>query len=128
MSRRYELSDEEWGQIEALLPAERTGQKGRPAKDHRTMLNGIVWLARSGAPLRDLPERYGSWKSVYTRFCKWRDDGTLERLFTALSSDADLENLLIDSTTVKVHKSAAGAKKGLKTPKRKDVSARDMLI
>ena len=117
MGRRYELSDEDWALIEPLLPPERTGQKGRPAKYHRTMLNGMVWLARSGAPWRDLPERYGSWKSVYTRFRKWRDDGTLERIFSALSADADLENLLIDSTIVKVHKSAAGAKKGPKIPK-----------
>jgi len=117
MGRRYELSDEEWELIEPLLPPERTDQKGRPAKDHRIMLNGMVWLARSGAPWRDLPERYGSWKSVYTRFSKWRDNGTLERIFSTLSADADLENLLIDSTTVKVHKSAAGAKKGRKIQK-----------
>ena len=112
MSKRYELSDEEWARIELFLPPTRTGQKGRPAKDHRTMLNGMVWLARSGAPWRDLPERYGSWKSVYTRFGHWRDNGVLEQIFTALSADADFENLMIDSTSVKVQKSAAGAKKG----------------
>jgi len=112
MSKRYELTDQEWSQIKPLLPPERTGQKGRPAKNHRTFLNGIVWLARSGAPWRDLPERYGSWKSVYTRFCKWRDTGLLEQTFQTLSTDADFENLMIDSTIVKVHKSAAGAKKG----------------
>jgi transposase len=117
MSKRYELSDQEWAQIEPLLPPIRTGQKGRPAKDHRIMLNGIVWLARSGAPWRDLPERYGSWKSVYSRFCNWRDKGVLLCVFSALSADADLENLLIDSTTVKVHKSAVGVKKGPKTHK-----------
>ena len=117
MSKRYELSDQEWARIEPLLPPERTGKQGRPAKNHRAMLNGIVWLARSGAPWRDLPERYGSWKSVYTRFCAWRDSGLLERIFIALSADADFENLMIDSTIVKVHKSAAGAKKGRKTRK-----------
>lgn len=117
MIKRYELNDQKWAAIEPLLPSEKTGQKGRPAKDNRTMLNGIVWIARSGAPWRDLPERYGSWKSVYTRFCRWRDSGLLERVFIALSADADYENLMIDSTIVKVHKSAAGAKKGLKTHK-----------
>ena len=116
MSKRYEISDQEWSQIEHLLP-EQTGKKGRPAKNNRAILNGIVWLAKSGAPWRDLPERYGSWKSVYTRFCRWRDSGLLEQIFTALSADADFENLMIDSTIVKVHKSAAGAKKGLQNRK-----------
>jgi len=117
MQKRYELSDQEWARIELLLPTERTGRKGRPAKDNRIMLNGIVWIARSGAPWRDLPERYGSWKSVYTRFCRWRDSGLLERVFIALSADADYENLMVDSTIVKAHKSAAGAKKGRQTHK-----------
>ncbi len=74
MSRRYELTDQEWEQIASLLPPEKTGKPGRPSKDNRTMLNGMVWIARSGAPWRDLPERSGPWNSVYSRFCKWIDD------------------------------------------------------
>ena len=66
MLRRYELTDEEWLRIEPLLPPENTGKQGRPRKDNRIIMNGIVWLARSGAPWRDLPERYGSWKTVYS--------------------------------------------------------------
>ena len=73
--RRYELTDEEWKKIEGLLPPERTGKKGRPSKNNRTIFNGIVWIARSGAPWRDLPERYGPWETVYSRFRKWLDDG-----------------------------------------------------
>jgi transposase len=60
-SRRYELTDDEWSKVEQLLPPERSGKKGRPAKDNHTMFNAIVWLARSGAAWRDLHERYGPW-------------------------------------------------------------------
>jgi len=67
MLRRYERTDQEWEQIASLLPPEKTGKPGRPSKDNRTMLNGMVWIARSGAPWRDLPERYGVWNSVYSR-------------------------------------------------------------
>ena len=75
------------------------------------MLNGMLWIARSGAQWRELPEAYGPWQSVYARFAKWRDDGTLERVFHALSEDADKENLSIDSTCIKVHESANGGEK-----------------
>ena len=64
MLRRYELTDEEWNRIAPLLPPENSGKQGRPQKCSRTILNGIVWIARSGAPWRDLPERYGSWQTV----------------------------------------------------------------
>lgn len=115
--RRYDLTNEEWERIESLLPAEKTGQKGRPRKSNRTMLNGMLWIARSGCQWRELPEYYGKWQGVYTRFRKWRNDGTLENVFRVLSSDADMENLSIDSTSVKVHESAnGGVKKG--NPKR----------
>ena len=89
MLRRYELTDEEWLRIEPLLPPENTGKQGRPRKDNRIIMNGIVWLARSGAPWRDLPERYGSWKTVYSRFRKWIDDAIIQ-----------------------AHQHSAGAKKG----------------
>lgn len=76
------------------------------------MFNAILWIARSGSAWRDLPERYGSWKTIYSRFCKWRDDGTLRLIFSALNADADYENLSIDSTLVKAHQHSADAKKG----------------
>jgi transposase len=113
MMRRYELKDEEWKRIESLLPPERTGKRGRPAKSNRMMFNAMLWITRTGAQWRSLPDCYGSWKSVYSRFCKWRDDGTLEKVFHTLSADADMENLSIDSTCAKVHQSANGNKKGL---------------
>lgn len=75
------------------------------------MLNGMLWIVRSGAQWRELPEAYGPWQSVYARFSKWRDDGTLKRVFHTLSGDADMENLSIDSTCIKVHESANGGEK-----------------
>ena len=107
--KRYELTDEQWEQIEPLIPV---SKMGRPPKDHRLMLNAMVWLARSGAGWEDLPERYGPCKSVYSRFCKWRDEGTLLKIFKALNEEPDLEYLCIDSSLVKAHQHSAGAKKG----------------
>ena len=111
--RRYEISDDEWERVKDLLPPERTGKPGRPSGDNRTALNGILWIARSGAPWRDLPERYGSWSSLYDRFSRWSDLGVFEKVFDILGIDADMQDLSIDSTSIKVHQHAAGAKKGL---------------
>lgn len=109
-AKRYEISDEQWEQIKDMIP---TAKTGRPPNDHRLMINAMMWMARSGAGWEDLPERYGSWKTAYSRFRKWRDDGTFEAIFKALNKDADMETLSIDSTTVKAHPHSAGAKKGL---------------
>ena len=108
-ARRYELTDTEWEQIKDLLPPERTGQKGRPRKDNRQMLNAMVWIARSGAPWRDLPERYGPWGTVYDRFRKWIDDGILDNIFRLLALDADLSEVSMDGTIVRAHQHSAGA-------------------
>ena len=83
-----------------------------PQKCSRTILNGIVWIARSGAPWRDLPERYGSWQTVYSRFRKWIEDGTLDNIFRVLSLEAELTELSMDVSIVKAHQHSAGAKKG----------------
>ena len=112
MLRRYELTNYEWEKIKDLLPPENTGKRGRPSKNNRIMLNGMIWIARSGAPWRDLPERYGPWESVYSRFRKWIDDGILDNIFHILSLDAELEDLSIDASIVKAHQHSAGAKKG----------------
>ena len=95
-----------------LLPPKKTGKPGRPSKDNRTMLNGMVWIARSGAPWRDLPERYGPWNSVYSRFRKWIDDEILDNIFRVLSLEAELDELSLDATIVQAHQHSAGAKKG----------------
>ena len=112
MLKRYELTDHEWERIAPLLPPEKTGKPGHPSKDNRTMLNAMVWLARSGAPWRDLPERYGSWNSVYSRFRKWIDDGILDNIFRVLSLEAELYELSLDAPIVQAHQHSAGAQKG----------------
>lgn len=70
MLRRYELTDEEWIRIAPLMPPENSGKQGRPKKCNRTILNGIVWIARSGVSWCNLPEHYGAWQTVYSRFRK----------------------------------------------------------
>lgn len=110
-SKRYEIADEQLEQIRDLFPK---AQTGRPPKDNRLTFNGILLIACSGAAWRDIPERFGSWKTVYSRFCKWRDDETLTTVFYELNMDADFENLSMDSTIIKAHQqNSAGAKKGL---------------
>jgi transposase len=115
--RRYEITDEQWQRIAKFFPVKEPGTRGRPPKESRTVLNGIIWLARSGAPWRDLPERYGSWKTVYYRFRELLENGVLQAIFETLNIDADMETLNLDSTSVRVHQHAAGAKKGANLPK-----------
>lgn len=115
--RRYELTDTEWEKISKYFPDKVPGTRGRPPKPARPRLNGIVWVARSGAPWRDMPERYGPWQTVYTVFRTLVDNGVLEQIFKNLNIDADLQDLSLDSTSIKVHQHAAGAKKGAVLPK-----------
>jgi transposase len=108
--RRHEIKDEEWEKIEDMLPG-RSGAVGKPAVDNRCFVNGVLWIARTGAPWRDLPERYGNWNSVWRRFRRWALKGIWSSIFETLSVDADLEEMLMDSTVIRAHQHAAGAKK-----------------
>lgn len=117
-ARRYEVSDEEWERISGHLSVETGARRGRARKDDRQMLNGILWIVRSVAACRDLPERYGPWQTVYKRFVRWQEEGIFETLLDELAIDADLQDMSMDSTVIKVHQSAAGAQKGTeKIPK-----------
>jgi len=80
--RRHELTDTEWKQIEPLLP--RNEGRGRPWRDHRTVINGIFWILNTGATWRDLPERYGAWQTAYDRYRYWQRNGTWAKLLRAL--------------------------------------------
>ena len=114
--RRYELTDAEWERLQPYFPERQMGDKGRPRREPREMLNGIFWIARSGAAWRDLPERYGPWQTVYKRFKEWSESGLIEKIFHELGEDADLQDISIDSTYIKAHKASAGAERGaLKT-------------
>jgi transposase len=110
---RGDLNEEGWKAIEPLLPSER-GRWGRPAQDNRRFVNGMLWILRTGAPWRDLPEKYGNWNSVYRRFLRWRDQGIWTRILELLSASFGDDSLYsIDSTIVRGHAQAAGAKGGL---------------
>lgn len=107
--RRYEITDQQWQKIEFLLPG-KAGDVGRIAVDNRLFINAIVWISRSGAPWRDLPERFGSWNSVYRRFRRWAQKDIWQKIFEALQ-EPDMAWIMIDSTIVRAHQHAAGQKK-----------------
>ena len=117
MVRRYGLRDDQWERIEGLLPG-REGAVGVTAKDNRLFVEAVLYRYRAGVPWRDLPERFGPWKAVHTRFSRWSASGVWEGLFKALAADGDNEYAMMDSTIVRAHQQAAGArKKGVRTPR-----------
>src|SRR5215470_4694710 len=105
---RYDLTDFEWSVIEPVLP---TGRPGRQAANNRRVLNGIFWVLRTGAPWRDLPGRYGPYTTAYNRFNRWRKAGIWDRLMDAVVKAYDGKVQMIDSSIVRVHQHASGAKK-----------------
>ena len=109
------LRDDQWERIRDLLPG-RVGSVGVTARDNRLFVEAVLYRYRAGIPWRDLPERFGPWKAVHTRFSRWAESGVWERLFKALAADADNEYAMIDSTIVRAHQHSAGArKKGART-------------
>ena len=116
MTRRYGLRDDQWERIKELLPG-REASVGVTAKDNRLFVEAVLYRYRAGIPWRDLPERFGAWKAVHTRWSRWAASGVWERVFKALSKDADNEYAMIDSTIVRAHQHSAGArKKGVRKP------------
>jgi transposase len=121
MRRRHELTEVEWARLGPLLPPHRAGKQRH---DDRQIINGILWKLATGAPWRDLPERYGSWQTVYTRFRRWTIAGVWERVFAAVQRQADRAGQLdwtvhfVDGTVVRAHQHAAGAKGGTRRRKR----------
>ena len=107
------LSDEQWERVAPLLPG-KPGDPGRSGEDNRLFVEAVLWMVRSGAPWRDLPERFGKWGSVWKRFRRWAEKGVFERVFRELSDDPDFEYALIDGTIVKVHRHGTGARGGLR--------------
>jgi transposase len=116
---RGDLTDQEWRILDLLLPDR--GERGPPIPDKRRTVNGVLWVLRTGAPWRDLPERYGNWNSVFVRFTRWSKSGVWDAAFETLASlgppPADKEHA-IDSTIVRAHQHAAGVKGGIKIRKR----------
>ena len=120
--RRHELTDEQWALLRDMFAP--SPARGRPRRDLRQVLNAIFWLLRTGAPWRDLPERYGPWQSSYHWFNHWRRDGTWDRMLQALHVRLDREGRIdwdlwcVDGTSVRASRAAAGAGKrgALKNP------------
>src|SRR6476659_2853466 len=116
MLRDGVISDELWDVLESVMPQD-AGRPGRPWNDHRTTLEGIIWRFRTGSPWRDLPDAFGPYQSVWQRHRLWSTDGTYERMFAAVREQAglggdDVEAVLsIDSTIVRAHQHAAGARR-----------------
>jgi transposase len=112
---RLLMEDAEWAFFEPFIIAIR-GRGGRPALDHRNVLDAIFWIARTGSPWRDLPEEFGKWSSIYRQFRRWTLSGLWELILDALNDSGILPDTvqMIDSTIIRAHHLAAGAKGGLK--------------
>jgi transposase len=112
------LRDDQWGRLEAFVPGGRKGKRG-PRTNNRRFLNALLWMARSGGRWRDLPRQLGKHEAVKRRYYRWIEMGVLDEILAALASEADLEWLMIDSTIVRAHQHAAGARrqKGGRMPK-----------
>ena len=115
---RYELTDAQWACIAPSFPDRYPGDRpGHPWRIHSLIVNGILWHLHTGAPWRDLPERYGPWQTVYDRFNRWRQDGTWAKILDALLLRLDKAGLidrdlwLVDATVIRATRAAAGAKK-----------------
>jgi len=114
MPRRHELTDAAWARIAPLLPDD--PQRGEKWRDHRTVINGILWKLSTGVPWRDVPERYGPWRTLHARLLRWRRDGTWARLLRHAQQHSDAVGTVdwevsVDSTVVRAHQHAAGAPK-----------------
>ncbi len=110
---RTVLSQAQWHRIKDLVPGKAT-DRGVTGRDNRMFVEAVLWVARTGAPWRDLPAEFGNWNSTFRRFSRWSRKGVWESLFKALADDPDFEYVILDATIVRAHQHAAGAKGGLK--------------
>jgi putative transposase len=111
--KRYELTQAQWERIAPMLPG-KDSDPGRTGGDNRLFVNGCLWVLRSGAHWRDLPERYGKWKTLHKRFTRWAKAGVWDEVFASLIKDRDNRYLMLDSTLVRAHQQAATGKGGAK--------------
>jgi transposase len=124
MGRRYALRDDQWERIKDFLPG-REGHVGGTARDNRLFIEAVIYRYRAGIPWRDLPERFGDFRVIHTRFSRWNKSGVWKRVFEVLAQDADNEYASIDSTIVRAHQHSAGAKGGEPTSRLLDAVAAD---
>lgn len=107
---RHALTDEQWDRLQTLLPKRRQGPSSKIGD--REFINAVLFRAKTGVPWRDLPERFGPWKSVYNRFANWADRGVWELIFKELQIEFDDVGSIIDGTVVRAHQDASGARGG----------------
>ena len=118
--QRFALRDDQWTRIKDFLPG-RVWHVGGTAADNRLFVDAVLYRYRTGMPWRDLPERYGAWKSTHRRYRRWCESAVFLRVFEMLATDADNEFVMLDATIVRAHQHSAGAKK--KTAKTKRSAA-----
>jgi transposase len=109
---RHALTDEQWAKVMAVLPPQERGPAA--TLGDRSFVDAVIYRARTGVPWRDLPERFGPWKSVYNRFRNWSRKGAWEQIFKALRVEVDEEGCIVDGTVIRAHQDAAGGKGGSK--------------
>lgn len=109
---RHALTDEQWAEVEAALPRQQRGPEA--LLGDRSFVDAVIYRARTGIPWRDLPERFGPWKSVYNRFRNWSRAGHWELIFKALRVEVDEEGSIVDGTSIRAHQDASGGKGGSK--------------
>ena len=106
----YDLRDDQWEAVKDILPG-KEGDRGRSGEDNRRFIQAVMWIGRTGAPWRTLPEKYGKWSTVHKRFMRWAKGGIWQKIFNTLAANADNEWLFLDSTIIRAHQHAAGARK-----------------
>jgi putative transposase len=109
---RLVLSDAQWRRISGQIIGDERS-RGTSGRDNRMFVEAVLWIVRTGAPWRDLPEAFGNWNSTFRRFSRWSAKGVWNRIFAAMADDPDFEYLILDSTIVRAHQHAAGAKRGI---------------
>jgi transposase len=105
---RHALTDEQWTRLQKVLPTRRTG----PGSNDRKFIDAVLYRARTGVAWRDLPERFGPWKSVYNRFTNWSKRGLWAKIFKALQLRIDKSASILDGSVVRAHQDASGGKGG----------------
>ena len=108
---RLVLTEEMWARMVPHIIGD-ARSRGTSGRDNRMFVEGVLWIVRTGSPWRDLPDVFGEWNSVFRRFSRWSAKGVWHRIFEAMSDDPDFEYLIVDSTIIRAHQHAAGAKKG----------------
>ena len=120
MLHRHALTDEQWDRIQDLLPG-KLGDPGRSGQDNRLFVDAVLYVAKTGVPWRDLPERFGNWNSLWRRFDRWCEKGIWEAIVQELGQ-LDFEELQLDSTSIKVHLAAIGSRREVPEKKSKQTA------